>query len=184
MVGKKNINTANLEEILNILSSICDMDISYLGKEGNLFYVLSGKKAPRLYLIDAATLELEKPEVVSDIGNKDLWSSRKHGITWKTKPQVLDSIAAAYELMDHKEGEQEEWYAEPYDFAEDGTLLERIRQPLWSDGVPTQLNNATHLHGRLGDYSITIATGGGYYRGGVSSRGISEARALMKLHRK
>ncbi len=176
----------NLLRIIVTLTSDLECEcITAHGRKGDLAYVVFGTKDPKLYLLDTSTFELEKPEVRFDDWSNTYWDSRNHGLDvfWKTKHDVLHSIAAAYELMDHKKGDREEWYAEPYDFAKDGALLERLWQPGYNNRyTETHQNNATLLVGRLGNYGLKIDVGGKGWIGGFSDHGLEEAVALMKLY--
>lgn len=147
------------------------------GHKDNLTYIVTKDgDSHTCYLRCAVHNVFEYPE-----GKNTYWDSLRHGISWKSKEDILNAITKAYELMDHKIGQKEEWHAQPQNF-ENGVLLENLKQPGY--GLEhTQYNNGTQLIGYEGRYGLRINVGGWCWRDGVNPKAVEECAMLERVSR-
>ncbi len=148
-------------------------EVLFAGNEGPFTYVSLRGDPHMLFLRCSKHGVVDSPE--PDTKNT-YWDSLEHGISWTTEKTALAAISAAYELMDHKRGQLEEWDAQPLRF-DNRTLVEKLVQPGYRR-VGTPNNNATHLTGSEGCWGLRINVGGSGWGQGVSLMGIEECAKL------
>lgn len=162
-------------------------NIGVVGTKGPFAYIVFPGEFPKCYIKNLKDGVLEGPST-EDPYKRIYWDSRNHKITWETQEDVLEAIASAYELMDHKIGQREEWHSEPLYFGDRGQLVVKIDQPRKHHLSSKYDNNATLLTGQRGSYGLRINVGGwGWGEGkgrGITPMGLEECAALQEVYRR